>query len=261
MPDTKTKEQQAKETVKHHATVAAYKEKAATNERKKKKHHEVQAQCKTKQKAKAAAVIKSCEIYYLYSDLVVEPQNLNFLWEFIMCNIDNDMRAIVNAESSSYIELNPMVAQSGPMAFHVIANHIIHCMSGLAHNVVTGLMGMGLCHFKGKNLVDCVATLCSVLMFLGHGTPLSQTSPTLIKILVDIFLCCSNAVFVTYVCNLSDFYPSDIDTPKKLFAKVEVYYNELLMKPNGWIRLTKNCAAFTAELPELDAILEVQGMT
>ena len=206
-------------------------------------------------------VYRSCEIYYRYADSPVEAQNLNLSWEFIMTNIDNDMRAIVNAELSSYMNTNPTVAQSGPMAFHVIANRIIRCTTGLAHNVVTGLMGMGLCHFKGENVVDCVATLRSVLLFLGHDTPRSQAPPTLNKILVDVFLRCSNPVFVSYVRNLADFHASEIDAPEKLFSKVQVYYNELLMKPNGWIRSTKNRAAFTAELPELDAVLEAQGMT
>ena len=206
-------------------------------------------------------VFKSCETYFKFSQSTVEPLNLNLSWEFIMANIDNDLRAIVNAELSSYLETNPTVAQSGPMAFHIIANRIIRCTTGLAHNVTTGLMGMGLCHFKGENVVDCVATLRSVLMFLGHGTARSQTPPTLMKILVDVFLRCSNPVFVNYVRNLADFHESEICTPELLFAKLQTYYNELLMKPNGWIRSTKNRAAFTAELPELDAVLEANGMT
>ena len=115
-------------------------------------------------------VFNSCKTNFKYSESAVEPLNLNLSWEFIMANIDYDLCAIVNAELSSYLEINPTVAQSGPMAFHIIANRIIRCTTGLAHNVTTGLMGMGLCHFKGENVVDCVATLCSVLMFLGHGT-------------------------------------------------------------------------------------------
>ena len=203
-------------------------------------------------------VFDSCEIYYKFSESAVESQNLNLSWEFIMANIDSDLRAIVNAELSSYIERSPTVAQSGPMAYFIIANRIIRCTTGLSHNVITGLMGMGLVHFKGENVVDCVATLRSVLLFLGFGTPRSQCPPTTNKILVDVFLRCSNPVFVQYVRNLSDFHESDIDTPEKLFSKVQVYYNELLMKPNGWIRSTKNRSAFAAELPELAAILEGQ---
>ena len=84
-----------------------------------------------------------------------------------MSNIDNDMHAIVNAELSSYFNSNATVAQSGSMAFYIITNRIICCMTGLAHNVITGLMGMCLCHFKGENVVDCVATLCKILLFLG----------------------------------------------------------------------------------------------
>ena len=107
------------------------------------------------------------------------------------------------------------------MDFYAIAIRIIRCRKGLAHNVVMGLMGMGLCHFKGKNVVDCVATLHSILHFLGHCTPRSQTPPMLNKILVDAFLCCSNPVFVQYIRNLADFHTGEIDEHKKLFSKVQ----------------------------------------
>jgi hypothetical protein len=206
-------------------------------------------------------VYQSCDIYFKYTQSAVEAQNLNLSWEFIMANIDSDLRAIVNAELSRFIERSPTVAQTGPMAYFIIANRIIRCTTGLSHNVITGLMGMGLIHFKGENVVDCVATLRSVLLFLGYGTTRSQCPPTMNKILVDVFLRCSNPIFVQYVRNLSDFHESEVDTPEKLFSKVQIYYNELLMKPNGWIRSTKNRAAFAAELPELAALLDGQDKT
>lgn len=34
----------------------------------------------------------------MYSDSMVELQNLKLLWEFNVCNIDNDMRAIADVE-------------------------------------------------------------------------------------------------------------------------------------------------------------------
>ena len=204
-------------------------------------------------------VYDSCDIYFKFAANAVEAQNLNLSWEFIMVNIDSDLRAVVNAELSSYVERNPQVAQTGPMAFHIIANRIIRCTTGLSHHVVTGMMGMGLIHYKGENVVDCVATLRNVLLFLGHGTPRSQCPPTLMKILVEVFLRCSNPVFISYVRNLADFHEGDIDTPEKLFSRAQMYYNELLMKPNGWLKVTKNRAAFSAELPELMAVMDTQG--
>ena len=45
------------------------------------------------------------------------------------------------------------------------------------------------------------------------------------------------------------------DTPEKLFSHVQSYYNDLLIKPNGWIR-AKNKSAFLAELPELAAMAD-----
>ena len=204
-------------------------------------------------------VYASCEIFYNMAQDAVDSQNLNLSWEFLMMNIDLDLKAIVNAELSSYMERNATIAQSGPMAYHVIANRIIRCTTGLSHHVVTGMMGMGLIHYKGENVVDCVATLRNVLLFLGHGTPRSQCPPTLMKILVDVFLRCTNPVFVSYVRNLHDFHNAEIDTPEKLFSKIQVYYNELLMKPNGWLKTTKNRGAFHASLPELMEVMASQG--
>ena len=70
-------------------------------------------------------VYQSCEIYLNYSTSAVEAQNLNLSWEFIMANIDNDLRAAILAEVSEYMDINPDLAQSGPMAFYVIANRIM----------------------------------------------------------------------------------------------------------------------------------------
>ena len=72
------------------------------------------------------------------------------------------------------------------MAFFVIANQIIRASDALAHNVVTGIMGMGLVHFKGKNVVSCVAVLRNVLMFLGHGMACSKAPPTILDTLIDV---------------------------------------------------------------------------
>ena len=201
-------------------------------------------------------VFLSCENYFRYSSTALEAQNLNLSWEFIMLNIDSDLRAAVNSEISGYIARNAQVAQSGPMAYYVIANRIIRTTEGLAHNVVTGLMSMGLVHFKGENVIDCVATLRNVLLFLGHGTARSQTPPTLMKILYEVFLRCSNPVFVTYVRTLKDFHSRLVNNPEELFTLVQDQYNQMLVKPNGWLRTTKNRSAFYAELPELAAIME-----
>ena len=73
--------------------------------------------------------------------------------------------------------------------------------------------------------------------------------------LIDVFLRCSNGVFVNNLRNTRDFHRSTIDTPEKLFSHVQSYYNDLLIKPNGWIR-AKNKSAFLAELPELAAMAD-----
>lgn len=201
-------------------------------------------------------VFNSCVIYMLYSTTAIEAQNLNVTWEFFMANIDSDLRATVLAEISRFMPQNPDAAQSGPMAFWIIANRIIRSTDALAHNVITGVMAMGLIHFKGENVVDCVATLRHVLLFLSYGTPNSKAPPTMMDILTDIFLRCSNPTFVQYMRNLHDFHKSEIDTPEKLFLKAQDYYNNLLLKPNGWLRVTKSRSAFVAHIPELTASMQ-----
>ena len=201
-------------------------------------------------------VFNSCDTYMRYSTTAIEAQNLNVTWEFLMVNIDSDLRATVLSEISRYVAINPDAAQSGPMAFWIIANRIIRSTEALAHNVITGIMAMGLIHFKGENVVDCVATLRHVLLFLSYGKPGSKAPPTIMDILTDIFLRCSNPTFVSYICNLQDFHPSDIDTPEKLFLKASDYYNNLLLKPNGWLRTTKTRSAFLANVPELTAAMQ-----
>ena len=204
-------------------------------------------------------VFDSCVLYMNFSTTVLEAVNLNLSWEFLMANIDEDLRYTIIAEVSRFVDINPDAAQSGPMAYYVIANRLIRATDSMAHSVVSGLMGMGLVHFKGENVVDAVSCLRNVLVFLGHGTKRSKTPPTLMDHIYDVFLRCSNAVFVGYIRNLRDFHSSTVTTPEDLFAKAQDYYNELLIKPNGWIRTTKNRAAFLAGLPELEMALEAES--
>ncbi|RME53506.1 hypothetical protein D6783_01855, partial [Candidatus Woesearchaeota archaeon] len=155
-------------------------------------------------------VFESCDIYIKYSDSAIESQNLNLTWEFMMANIDVDLRSAVIAEISRFKEISPDAAQSGPMAFWVVANRIIQSTDALAHNVVSGVMTMGLVHFKAENVVEAVATLRNVLLFLGHGTTRSKCPPTLMDILFDVFLRCSNPTFVTYIRHLKDFEQASV---------------------------------------------------
>ena len=142
------------------------------------------------------------------------------------------------------------------MAFWIIANRIIQSTDALAHNVVTGVMGMGLLHFKGENVLDAIATLCNVLLFLGYDTPRSKCPPTLMDILFDVFLRCSNSTFVSYVRHLKDFEQTTVQTPEHLFTKAQAYYTVLFTKPNGWIWTTKTRSAFLASLPELSQAMQ-----
>ena len=196
-------------------------------------------------------VYNSCDLYHNFSDSGVEVQNLALTWEFIMNNIDEDLKARVHNEISRFMNRNPVAAQSGPMAFWIIANALVNQTNALAHNVVTGIMQMGLIHFEGEDVIRCVAVLRNVLMFLGYGTRTSRCPPNLMDILYDIFLRCSNPTFVAYVRNFKDFHATVNTNAEDLFVLVQTYYSELLMKPNGWLKTTKTKSAFLASIPEM----------
>ena len=84
----------------------------------------------------------------------------------------------------------------------------------------------------------------------------SKSPATILDILLDVFLRCSNLTFVNYMRNLKDFHPTDVDTAEKIFSKAQSYYNTLIIKPNGWLHTTKNRAAFLVTLLEMNAIEE-----
>ena len=67
-------------------------------------------------------VFASCQVLYNYSTDAVEAQNLNLTWEFIMSNIEPDLQAAVMAEVTPHLSRSASIAQSGPMAFWIIAN-------------------------------------------------------------------------------------------------------------------------------------------
>ena len=202
-------------------------------------------------------VFDSCQLYKQYSTSAIELQNMNLSWEFFMSNCDPDLKATIIAEVSNFVAEDADCAQSGPMAYWVMANKLIQATDALSHNVVTGTMDMGLVHYKGENVVDTVAVLRNVLRFLAYGTPTSKAPPTILETLVNVFLRCSVPIFVNYIRNLQDFHETEIDTPEKLFDKAQVYYNKLIGE-GKWVRTVKSRAAFMSETPELAATLEAE---
>lgn len=199
-------------------------------------------------------VFHSCKVHFNYSTSEIEAQNMNLSWEFLLANVDQDLKASVIAEVSRFMADSPEAAQSGPMAFYIIANRIVRSSDALAHHAVSGLMAMGLIHFKGEDVVECVSVLRNVLLFLGNKAP-----PTIMDTLIDVFLRCSSPVFVAFIRNLKDFHEARISTPEDLFQEAQAKYNELVLKPNGWLRVSKSKSAFSAEMPELAAVLEHDG--
>ena len=181
-----------------------------------------------------------------HSNADVDRQNLHWSWEFILNNIDDALRHYVLSEVEAY---PAHIGQSGPMALYLVANKIVTGTANLAHNVISALMVLELRHFKGEDVTECVFVLRNVLKFLNHGHPVFDRSPpTIMDTLVGVFSHATNSQFRQWLQNLQDFHPSDIDTPEKLFAQVQTYYNTLLTNPGKvWLPHKKTRASFVSE--------------
>ena len=194
-----------------------------------------------------ATVVESVRIYAEHAE-DVDRQNLQWSWEFILNNIDPDLRHYL----LSYVEsFASHVGPTGPIAFFAVAQRIVTSTNNLAHNVISGVMVLGLQHFQGEDVTECIFVLRNVLKFLNHGhANFDRTPPTIMDYLVEVFLRASNVQFVQYVQNLSDFHQSDIDTPEKLFEKVSEYYNKLITSQGKvWLPVRKKRSAFTGSTP------------
>jgi hypothetical protein len=195
-------------------------------------------------------VSDSCKIIARHAE-DVDRQNLQWSWEFILANVDADLRHFIMAETDSL----GVFGNSGPLAFYVAAKKIITSTSNLAHNVISGVMVLELRHFDGEDVAHCVFVLRNVLKFLNHGHPtFNKCPPTIMEYLIDVFLCCSNYQFKTYIQNLRDFHPNQVATPEQLFAKAQHYYNDLVTKPgNVWLPIRKKRAVFNVESTDQDS--------
>jgi hypothetical protein len=193
-----------------------------------------------------AIVAESVRIYAEHAE-DVDRQNLQWSWEFILANVDSDLRHFIIAE----VEKFPShIGQTGPMAFFIAANKIMTSTTNLAHNVITGVMLLELRHFEGEDVTECVFVLRNVLKFLNYGHQdrnIDKTPPTIMDNLYDVFIRASNPQFRSYLRNLKDFHEDQINTPERLFSKVQDYYNSLLTKPGyQWLPTKKKKASFLA---------------
>ena len=191
---------------------------------------------------------QSITIYALHAE-DVDRQNLQWSWELIIRNIDPDLKHFV----MSHVEgLASHVGQTGPMAFYVVAKRIVTSTNNLAHNVISGVMVLKLQHFPGEDVTECIFVLRNVLKFLNHGhATFDRTPPTIMEYLVEVFLRATNSQFVHYVQNLRDFHNPDIDTPEKLFTKVQEYYDRIITSQGKiWLPTRRQRSAFAIEAGE-----------
>ena len=190
------------------------------------------------------AVAESVRIYAEHAE-DVDRQNLQWSWEFILNNVDQDLRHYVLSEVE---DLPEHIGHTGPMAFYIIATKIVTGTSNLSHNIISGIMSLELTHFDGEDVTECVYVLRNVLKFLNHGHPqFDKTPPTVLENLFDVFLKASNFQFVTYVQNLRDFHRHVVNSPESLFSRVQDYYNKILTNPNTeWLPTHKAKGSFLA---------------
>ena len=191
------------------------------------------------------AVVESVRIYIQYAE-DIDRQNLQWTWDLLLQNIDEDLRHYLISETDS---IPNGCGQTGPVGYYLIARKIMSASSNLSHNVVTGLMLLELRHFPGEDVQECVFVLRNVLKFLNYGHPrFNRAPPTIMDYLVDVFLKASNRRFRNYVLNLRDFHPATIDTPERLFGQVQEYYNNIVTKPGEqWLPTTKRSKSFVSQ--------------
>ena len=190
-------------------------------------------------------VIESVRIYINFAQ-DVDRQNLQWTWELLLQNIDEDLRHYLISETDPIPNGH---GQTGPVGYFLVARKIMTASSNLSHNVVTGLMLLELRHFPGEDVQECVFVLRNVLKFLNHGhARFNRAPPTIMDYLIDVFLKASNRRFRNYVLNLRDFHPATIDTPERLFGQVQEYYNNIITKPGeDWLPTTKRGKAYISQ--------------
>ena len=180
----------------------------------------------------------------------IDRQNLQWSWEFILNNLDQELRYYVMSEVSGF---PAHLGQTGPMAFYIVARKMLASSQNLTHNIVSSVMRLRLKHFNGENVTECIFVLRNILKFLNHGNAqYDRCPPTIMDNIFDVFLGCSNQQFVAYVQNLRDFHLSTVNTPEALFGKVQTYYHGIISKPGATWLIEKKKKSYNMAESDLD---------
>ncbi len=190
----------------------------------------------------------------------MDLQNLEWSYEFILNNCDDDLRVTLIQECSAL----GSVGRTGPMAFYLLANKVIKTQANFSHNIISSMLLLSLKHFEGESVPDCVKVIRNMLTMLNYGhAKFDHTPPNLMELLYDIFLRGSNKQFVSWLQQTIDFRPEIISTPTQLFTEVSNYYDRIITKHDRvWIPTSSSkkkssfIASVESELKQLRQELE-----
>ena len=187
-------------------------------------------------------VVHSVSLQTRFVDDPVHRQNLSWTFQYVMDCIDVDLQQHV---LSKIANLHPDIGRSGPVAFQMVAERILHTTENLAQKVINGLIALRLTHFESESVVECIFTLRNVLRFLRYGEATTYAPRTTVIMLYDVFRGTSIPAFRNYIQQLQDFQLGLNIHPELLFDKVQLKYEELLLA-DRWVPQKKKGSVFIA---------------
>jgi hypothetical protein len=185
-------------------------------------------------------VTKSVEAQIKFVTDKTHRQNLTWSFHYLMNCLDFDLKQYVLSKIDQYPK---EIGQTGPVVFFVVAKRILHTTENLAQKVIAGFIALRLTHFEGESVVDCIFTIRNVLKFLRYGEANSFAPRTTVVMIYDVFRGCSVSSFKNYIQQLHDFQLGSAATPEKIFDKVQLKYEELLLA-DRWVPTKKQGSAF-----------------
>ena len=93
----------------------------------------------------------------------VHCQNLVWTFSYIMDGLDADLKAFILSKIS---KLAPDIGCTGPVAFMIVAQHILQTTENFTQKVINGFIALCLTHFEDENVIECIFMLQNVLKFL-----------------------------------------------------------------------------------------------
>ena len=180
----------------------------------------------------------------LQVDYVADPvhrQNLSWSFQYIMDGLDADLKAYVLSKIAAIPDSR--VGRTGPVAFMIVAQRILHTTENLAQKVINGLISLRLTHFDSENVTEAIFTVRNVLKFLRYGEPNTFAPRTTLVMVYDVFRGSSVGAFRNYVQQAQDIVLADETRIEVIFDHFQSKYEELLLA-DRWVPTRKKPSAF-----------------